>query len=282
MRKSTFVTRGLAVLALVVAVLAAVGLSFAYWLSLSTQFIGGFLALALFAAASGLVLWNRGYMRPDIASGEREPLASSEEQWSELTRDIAAGAATIGRRRFLVGALSVFAGALGIAGISFLRSLLPRLPAKTLGRTPWKAGQRLVKLDGLPVKADELPVDSVAIVFPEGQIDALSGATMLIHVKEDLLDLPPAQKAWAVKGIVAFSRICTHAGCPVGQYEDTTHLLACPCHQSTFDVLKGAIPTGGPATRPLPQLPLAVDSAGFLIAQSDYKRPVGPGYWNIG
>ena len=79
---------------------------------------------------------------------------------------------------------------------------------------------------------------------------------------------------------IAYSKICTHVGCPVGLYQADTHELLCPCHQSTFDVLDGARPRFGPATRSLPQLPLAVDGDGFLTAQSDFTEPVGPGFWN--
>ncbi|MGH7735831.1 MAG: ubiquinol-cytochrome c reductase iron-sulfur subunit, partial [Gemmatimonadales bacterium] len=81
------------------------------------------------------------------------------------------------------------------------------------------------------------------------------------------------------QGYVAYSKLCTHAGCPVGLYQDNTQQLVCPCHQSMFDVLKGAQQTFGPAPRPLPQLPLMVDAEGFLRAQRGYHEPVGPGFW---
>jgi ubiquinol-cytochrome c reductase iron-sulfur subunit len=80
---------------------------------------------------------------------------------------------------------------------------------------------------------------------------------------------------------LAFSRICTHAGCPVGLYQSETHLLLCPCHQSTFNVLQSAVPTGGPATRSLPQLPLYVDSDGTLRASGGFSEPPGPGFWGM-
>ncbi len=86
--------------------------------------------------------------------------------------------------------------------------------------------------------------------------------------------------AWTIDGLVAYSKVCTHAGCPVGLYQSESSLLLCPCHQSTFDVLNGAEPTFGPATRALPQLPIAVDEEGFVIATADYSEPVGPGFWN--
>ena len=84
----------------------------------------------------------------------------------------------------------------------------------------------------------------------------------------------------AVGDVVAYSKVCPHAGCPVGLYEPDTHRLYCPCHQSVFDVLDAAEPKSGPATRPLPQLPLAVDADGYLVARSDYTEPIGPGFWN--
>ncbi|HYP22826.1 MAG TPA: Rieske (2Fe-2S) protein, partial [Actinomycetota bacterium] len=86
---------------------------------------------------------------------------------------------------------------------------------------------------------------------------------------------------WAPEGCVGYSKICTHAGCPVGLYRAQAHELLCPCHQSTFDVLRGAVPTFGPADRPLPQLPRGVDDEGVLIALGDFPEPVGPGFWNL-
>ncbi len=87
---------------------------------------------------------------------------------------------------------------------------------------------------------------------------------------------------WVVDGIVAYSKLCTHVGCPVGLYQAQEALLLCPCHQSTFDVLAGAEPIFGPAARPLPQLPLAVDDEGYLVATGDFEAPVGPGFWDRG
>lgn len=276
--------RALAILAFLVAAFAALALIAAYWMAAyfmaaGTQVLGGLAALASIAAGIGLTLWVHFYMRHETIEEERPPIAASEEEWSRLVSTVTEGGETVGRRRFLVGALLVFAGGAALAGISFLRSLVRRLPSEVLYHTPWTRGRRLVRLDGSFIKADDFPVDSVVVAFPEGHIGELPGATNLIHVREDLLALPPERKDWAVKGIVAYSRICTHAGCPVSQYEDTVHLLACPCHQSTFDILKGAVPTGGPATRPLPQLPLGTDAEGYLIATGDYTRPVGPGFW---
>jgi ubiquinol-cytochrome c reductase iron-sulfur subunit len=89
----------------------------------------------------------------------------------------------------------------------------------------------------------------------------------------------PGRETWAPAGYVAYSKVCTHAGCPVGLYEQQLQLLVCPCHQSMFDVTNGAVPKFGPAPRPLPQLPLQITSDGYLVAQAGYDQPVGPGYW---
>ena len=90
----------------------------------------------------------------------------------------------------------------------------------------------------------------------------------------------PGRESWSPENFVAYSRVCTHAGCPVAEYIDVDQMLVCPCHQSAFDVLHGAQVVGGPAARPLPQLPLAIDEDGFLYAQSDFTETVGPGFWN--
>ena len=87
---------------------------------------------------------------------------------------------------------------------------------------------------------------------------------------------------WTVDNIVAYSKICTHVGCPVALYEETTHHILCPCHQSTFQAAEGARVIFGPAARPLPQLPLGTDSEGYLVALSDFTQPVGPSFWERG
>ena len=271
----------LAVSCWIVAIAATTALVVEYWLGANTQMLGGLAALPAIAAGMGLTLWVHGFARQEEVRGERVLIEASDEEWGKLAGAVTDGAERVGRRRFLVAAMVAFAGMVTVTLVSFLRAMMPRPPREVLWHTPWKAGTRAVRLDGSYVRADDFPVDAVVTVFPEGHIGELHGATLLIHVKESLLELPADRKKWAVGGIVAYSRICTHAGCPVSQYEDTLHLMACHCHQSTFNILDGGTPTGGPASRPLPQLPIAVDPEGYLVAQSDYTRPVGPGFWGI-
>ena len=140
---------------------------------------------------------------------------------------------------------------------------------------------RLVTTEGDPVRPDDVQAGAVQTVFPEGQVGAADAQTLLLRVDPAALELPEGREEWAPDGIVGYSKICTHAGCPVGLYRAQSHELLCPCHQSTFDVLRGAEPTFGPADRPLPQLPIEVDDEGYLVAGGDFTEPVGPGFWNL-
>jgi ubiquinol-cytochrome c reductase iron-sulfur subunit len=118
-------------------------------------------------------------------------------------------------------------------------------------------------------------------VFPEGFAGSSDAQTLLIRVRPGSLNLPPERLAWVPEGThVAYSKICTHAGCPVGLYRAESQSLICPCHQSQFDVADGGKPFFGPAARPLPQLPLGVDDEGILVAQGDFPEPVGPAFWD--
>ena len=120
-------------------------------------------------------------------------------------------------------------------------------------------------------------------VYPEGEVGRADSQALLIRVPPGLLKLPPKQMAWVPRGIyVSYSKLCTHAGCPVGLYRAQERSLFCPCHQSQFNVLNGAKPSFGPAARPLPQLPIGTDAQGFLVAESDYHEPVGPSFWERG
>ena len=125
-----------------------------------------------------------------------------------------------------------------------------------------------------------LETDSFTTVFPEGFAGSADSQAVLIRVAPGLLQLSPTGMAGAPNGLVAYSKICTHAGCPLGLYLAAEHQLRCPCHQSTFDVLDGARPVYGPAPKPLPQLPIEIGTDGVLRATGDFDAPVGPSYWD--
>jgi ubiquinol-cytochrome c reductase iron-sulfur subunit len=163
-------------------------------------------------------------------------------------------------------------GAFGLAAIvPLLRSLGPD-PDKALFHTKWRAGSALVRIDGSVVRIGDLNVHAVETVFPQHAIgDPLSIAT--------LIRLPPGAVAGAPDGYVVYSRVCTHAGCPVALYRKAAEELICPCHQSAFNVLDDGAVMSGPADHPLPRLPIASDARGILRATGDFPVPVGPGFW---
>jgi len=117
-------------------------------------------------------------------------------------------------------------------------------------------------------------------VFPDGHPGSADGQVVLVRIPLRDVDLPAGRRTWSVDGLLAYSKVCTHAGCPVGLFEAEQGTLLCPCHQSAFDVRTGATPVFGPAARALPQLPIEIDDDGFLVAQSDFHEPIGPTYWN--
>ena len=177
--------------------------------------------------------------------------------------------------RLLFGAVGGLAAALAIPVFS-----LGPGPGRDLFATPWRKGIRAVDLANRPVQSQDIPLGGVLTVYPEGFPGSADGQTLLIHVDPALFQLPPDRMAWAPNGFVAYSKICTHAGCPVGLYRDELHSLICPCHQSQFNVLNGAQPSFGPAARPLPQLPIQLQSDGTFVALGDFPEPVGPSFWN--
>jgi len=206
--------------------------------------------------------------------------ASDRREREEAEEALAGGEEELARRTLLGRLLLGAAGALGIAALFPIRSLGPD-PGDTLQRTPWSKGKRLLSETGALVKIDDLEVNSFMTVFPEGYPGSADGQAVLLRVNPDLLQLPADRASGAPEGYVAYSKVCTHLGCPLGLYLAATQELRCPCHQSTFNVLNGAVPVYGPAARPLPQLLLEVDGEGYLVAKGDFTDPIGPGYWSI-
>lgn len=266
--------------ALLIAFAAGIWFLVAYWTGGGNRWLGGTLAVCLGGFGVALVLWSHFLMDHREATDPREDLPSSPVEQQAAQETFCRGAADIHRRRLLklatVGGVGLFAA----MAISLLRSMIGN-PEDTLYRIVWKRGQRLMTVDGKPVTVGTLRPGDSTIVFPEGSVGDQRAQTVLVRVQAQSLQLPPDRADWAPLGYVAYSRVCTHAGCPVGLWEPTTHLLLCPCHQSTFDVLRGATPTGGPATRPLPQLPLYAADDGSLRAGGSFSQLPGPGFWGM-
>ena len=272
--------------ALAVTTMSALGLAVLYALGGQNQLEGVLLALALGGLGFAFAITARKLLPQGPFTEDREPLESSPEDIEGFARDFGRlyegedGAENaLGRRRFLFRMFGAAAGALGLAALFPIASLGPR-PGNSLFVTKWRKGSRVVNEQGKLVMVDDLDVGGVITVFPEGHVGVADSQTLADPCVEESGHDSPGRETWAPEGYVAYSKVCTHAGCPVGLYQQDIQRLLCPCHQSTFEVLDGARPVFGPATRSLPQLPLMVDDNGQLRAQDDYNEPIGPGFWN--
>jgi quinol---cytochrome c reductase iron-sulfur subunit len=265
----------------VLATIAALALFVVYVRGGNTQAEGILLFVALGGVGAGMMIWSHELM-PRIRD-ERHPRTKSEPATEAEMQDavevVEAGVDEMRRRRFLSRLLIGAAGALGLAALIPIRSL-GRAPHDSLLTTKWTPGARLVTVDGTRVTASTVEVDSFTTVFPEGYAGSADSQAVLIRVQPGSLQLPADRLAGAPDGLVVYSKICTHAGCPLGLYLAATHELRCPCHQSTFDVLDGAEPVYGPAPRPLPQLLIEIGDDDVLRAKGDFTGPVGPSFWD--
>ena len=269
------------VLAALVGLGGAIAFMVIFGLGANTQLLGLSLAVALGGTGYALVALGHRLLPPgeevEHRGGMRDPRpdrAAAVEEFEGRVPDVA-------RRRVIGGALLSALGATGLAALVPLRSLGPR-PGDALRRTPYARAPhpRLVTDSGTPIHRDELPVGAFVTVYPEGHIGVADAQTALLRLDLDRVDLrPPTRVDWVVDGHIAYSKICTHAGCSVGEYQVEYQSLLCPCHFSAFQVERGGAPTMGPADRPLPQLPLGVDDEGHLIALGDFPEAVGPGWW---
>jgi ubiquinol-cytochrome c reductase iron-sulfur subunit len=247
--------------------------------------LGTCMAVAFLALGAGATVWVRRLMPEVERTEERHPLRSTPENRAAFAETFAEGAdaSQFVKRPLVRRTLIAATVPVALAPVLLLRDAGP-LPRQALDYTVWKRGIRLVVFGtgrALTPADFDTPGASLSVI-PQGYADdddALAkAATTLIKFRPGQLQAPTVMN-WTVENIVAYSKICTHLGCPAALYEQTTHHILCPCHQSTFDATRGAKVIFGPATRPLPQLPLMVDSEGYLAAASDYHEPVGPSFW---
>ncbi len=276
----------LTAVAFAVSILGAVGLAVVFSTGGQPQLEGILLALALGGLGVGLVVWARYFMPHGPAIEERKPLESSEEDIAAFTTQFEQGEHVLARRGLLVKMAGAAVAALAAALVFPIRSLGPR-PGRGFKGTPFRAGVRLVDEANRPIRADEVAVDGLLTAFPEDHTDAADAPTLLIRPGRSRSDdgaagAETSDRTSEAAELLAYSKLCTHLGCPVGLYQAPEHLLLCPCHQSTFDVLDDARPVFGPATRALPSLPIRIDDEGFVVATGDFEAPTGPGFWDRG
>jgi ubiquinol-cytochrome c reductase iron-sulfur subunit len=272
---------GVPVAAFAAAVAGAVGFVVAYVVSGNTQVLGIMVFLMTGGIGVGMVSWAKRYMtpsRPDVEPRGR--IQSTEEEIQQFKADFNVGEYELVRRSLLTKLLIGAVGAMGLAALVPFASLGPR-PDESFKRTRWRRGARLVDVDGQPVRASAVNPDAVLTVFPEADVGDEFAQALLIGLQPGRpFTVVPGREGWAPANLCAFSKICSHAGCPVGLYERQAGELLCPCHQSTFAVYDACEPVFGPASTPLPQLPLGVDDEGYVVAMGDFSSPPGPAFWD--
>jgi len=259
-------------------------------LRLSNQLLGGGLAIALLGIGAGAVHWAKTLMPDEERVEYRHMQRGTDEERADAVSILQQGADESGIarrpliRNTLIGAMALFP----IPALVLLRDTGP-MPGNKLSTTFWKTGMRIERDQpgGGALKASDLTIGSVVHVMPEGiektehpLEERAKAAVLLIRLEEDLIAAEAEPGSY--HGIVAYSKICTHVGCPVALYEQRTHHLLCPCHQSTFDVTQNCKVIFGPAKRPLPQLAITVDAEGYLVAKAPFSEAVGPSFWERG
>jgi len=255
----------------------------AFWQNWKPWTLGLSMGAGMAFLGFGVIAWGKYLMPRGPFVEERHVLASSEPEREAMAAAIVQrGTVVVRSRRLMLGLLGGALGIFSIVAIIPLRAL-GNLPKKTLTKTNWRRGSLVVDANGRPVHRDDLQPGGLLTVFPAGYEDneetQAVDQTVLIRPQTGNIVTEPGRSTWAPDGYVAYSKVCTHLGCPVGLYEEELKILVCPCHQSIFNVLDGAVPKFGPAPRPLPQLPLYFDDSGYLRAQDGYDQPIGPGYW---
>ncbi len=258
-----------------------------WWSNLT---IGLGLAVAVFFIGAAAIHWAKTLMPDEEVVEERHAIRGSDETRQAAAEIITQGLkeSGIGRRPLIVTSMVAALAALPIAVLAPLSTLGP-LPGNKLHHTFWKKGMRLARdHDGTPIKATDVAMNSIFHIMPEDLTpetehfleERAKAAAVIVRI-DPALAKDEQSLANGYEGILAFSKICTHVGCPVALYEQQTHHMLCPCHQSTFDVTDGAKVIFGPAHRPLPQLPIEVDAEGYLVAKGDFPEPIGPSFWDI-
>jgi ubiquinol-cytochrome c reductase iron-sulfur subunit len=254
-----------------------------------TQFLGLSLGLALTCLGVACIVFGK---RLVVTEELEEPYPAPQETSAareEIVQIVSESGSRITRRRLLTLGGVAAGGSLGLALVAPVVSLGPLFDTAALSLTPWERGRRLVDDAGRPLSADEIEEGAFYSAFPAGASKETFGAPLIVvRLSPAELKLPSGREKWAPDGIVAYSKICTHAGCAIALYRKPTFpvleprpAFVCPCHYSTFDPGTGGTVLFGPAGRPLPQLPLEIDGSGTLRAGGNFSGPVGPSWWGV-
>ena len=254
-----------------------------------TQYLGLSLGLSFALLAAALIVTGKRLVAQEQLEDDYPKPREHEQDEEAVVQLVEESGDRLTRKRLLVLGAGAAGTALGAALIVPAASLGPFLDVDPFFATPWRRGRRLVDEGGKPLRAADVERDTFYTAYPEGaDREQLAAPLVLVRLEPSALHLPRGRGGWAPGGILAYSKICTHAGCAVALYRKPTFpaiepgpALVCPCHYSTFDPARGGAVLFGPAGRPLPQLPLYVDLAGHLRAAGTFSGPVGPSWWGV-
>jgi ubiquinol-cytochrome c reductase iron-sulfur subunit len=259
--------------------------------------LGSTLGSALLLIGTGIIRWAKQLMGDHEIVEMRHASASSNEDRADALAALNAGLdeSGIARRPLIRNSLIGAVGALGLPAVVALRDLGP-LPHGHRN-TVWRKGMRVVNdVSGTPIKPADLEVGQLVNAEPEAffEVDehgehVMHGAELLaakskaavivVRMRPEAIRQPRGRENWGIDGILCYSKICTHVGCPISLWEQQTHHLLCPCHQSTFDLGNSGLVVFGPAARALPQLAITIDDEGYLVARRGFDVPTGPSFF---
>lgn len=275
---------------------------------LYTPIIGFTFGFAVLALGIGVISYVKKFFPDELSVQQRHDGPSDEVARRTVLAQLAKAGqdTTIARRSMIKRSAGAAAGVFGLGlGIASVAPLL-RDPWKDGAKSPlWVTGWASEHGETVYLRRDTGIVGEVSLVRPEdmtagaietvfpfreserGDEEALLHAqrqsdapVMLIRLNPDIQVVKRAgQEDFNYGDYYAYSKICTHLGCPASLYEQRTSRLLCPCHQSQFLLTEYAKPIFGPATRALPQLPITVNDEGYFVARSDFIEPVGPAFW---
>ena len=257
--------------------------------------LGLTLGLGVLAIGVALIHWSRTIMGDEEVVEYRHSAASPADSREEAAEKWAIGVeqSGIGRRKLLGTGLAGGVGIMLVPAVVLLADMGPWPTAeerkKTIEKTIWAPGVPIVNdVNQVPLRASDIAVGQLINAQPatlfelhgaEFQTEKAKSSLIVVRMELNSIRIPTSRQDWHVDGILAYSKICTHVGCPISLWEQQTHHLLCPCHQSTFDLGNSGVVVFGPAARSLPQLPITTDAQGYLIARSDFTVPVGPSYF---
>jgi ubiquinol-cytochrome c reductase iron-sulfur subunit len=254
-----------------------------------TQYLGLTMGLGFGLLGTALATAGKTIVPQEESVEERQPLRHEAAE-TEVAQMVVEGDDRISRKKLVFGAAGLAGAAWTSAVLVSLDSMGPFLGTDRLKQTPWYAGRRIVDEEGKPIRAEDVTIGAFLMAFPEGAPkDDIASPINVIRLPLSIIHLPPAHRTWTPGGIMAFSRICPHAGCAVSMYrwplyapqEPKGPAFICPCHYSTFDPADGGQVLFGPAGRDLPMLPIYVGSDGYLHAAGTFDEPVGPSWWGV-